>query len=115
MQSNNADLNITMHDGTKMKSTQLQPNQATTYLGVTFQVNGDQAIQTSIIKEKANKISRKLNCCHIPYYYGHIYQLCSINPKLTYPLVTSSLNNKQLKSIHSIIDTELINYVDLNY
>ena len=103
MKSTQEELNITMHNGTKIKSTQLQPNQATTYLGVTSQVDGDQSAQTSVIKKKANNISKKLNCCHIPYYYGHIYQLSLIIPKLTYPLVASSMSNKQLKSIQSII------------
>ena len=44
----------------------------------------------------------------MPNYYGHIYQLCSINPKLTYPLVSASMSNKQLKSIHSIIHPSVI-------
>ena len=103
VKSTQEELNITIHDGTKIQSSQLQPNQSTTYLGVTSQVDGDQYAQTSVIKKKANNISRKLNCCHIPHYYGHIHQLCSINPKLTYPLVASSMSNKQLRSIQSII------------
>ena len=72
------------------------------------QVNEDQAAQNFIMKEKANKTSRELNCCHMPHYYVHIHQLCSINPKLTYPLVASLFNNKQLKSIHSIINPSVI-------
>ena len=44
----------------------------------------------------------------MPHYYGHIHQLCSINPKLTYPLVASSMSNKQLKSIQSIIHPSVI-------
>ena len=83
MQSKKDELTITMHNGTKTQSTQLQPNQVTTYLGGNFQVAGDESAQTSMIKMKANNISRKLNCCHTPRYYGHIHQLCSINPKLT--------------------------------
>ena len=78
MQETKEKLNITMHDGSKMKSTQLQPNQSTTYLGVTSQVGGNQSVQTTILKKKANKISRKFNCCHMPHYCGHIHQLCSI-------------------------------------
>ena len=108
MQETKEELKITMHDGTDMKSTQLQPNQATTYLGVTSQVDGNQSAQTTILKQKANKISGKLNCCHMPHYYGHVHQLCSINAKLTYPLVASSMNNKQLKSIHSFIHPSVI-------
>ena len=66
MQETKEELNITMHDGTKMKSTQLKPNQVTIYLGVTSQVDGNQSAQTTILKNKVNKISRKLNCCHMP-------------------------------------------------
>ena len=43
MKSMQEELNITMHDGTRIQSTQLQPNQATTYLGVTSQVDRDQS------------------------------------------------------------------------
>ena len=81
MKSTQEELNNTIHDGTKIQSTQLQTNQAITYLGVTSQVDGDQSAQTSV-KKKANNTSRKLNCCHMPHYYGYIHQLCSINPKL---------------------------------
>ena len=97
MQKTKEELKITIHEGTKMKSTQLQPNQTTKYLGVTYQVDGNQSAQATILKKKANKISRKLKCCHMTHYYGHIHQLCSINPKPTYPLVASSMNNKHLK------------------
>ena len=45
MKSTQEELKITMNDGTKIQSTQLQPNQATTYLGVTSQVDGDQSAQ----------------------------------------------------------------------
>ena len=44
----------------------------------------------------------------MPHYYGHIQQLCSINPKLTYSLVVSSMNNKLLKLIHSLIHPSVI-------
>ena len=108
MQTTNEELNITMHDRTKMHSTQLQPNQYTTYLGVTSQVDGNQAAQTTLLKQKANRISRKLICCHMPHYYGHIHQLCSINPKVTYPLVASSMTNTQLESIHRLIHPSVI-------
>ena len=97
-----------MHDGSKIQSTQLKSDQAIIYLGVTSQVDGDQSVQTAVVKKEANNISRKLNCCHMPHYYAHIHQLCSINPKLTYPLVSSSMNNKQLKSIQSIIRPSVI-------
>ena len=94
MQETKETLKITMHDGTEMKSTQLQPNQATNYLGVTSQVDGNKYTHITILKQKANRISRKLNCCHMSHYYGHIHQLCFINPKLTYPLISSSMNKK---------------------
>ena len=91
-----------------MKSTQFQPNQSITYLGVISLINGYQTVQNVIFKEKANKLSRKLNCCRMSHYYAHIHELFSVNPKLTYPLVSSSLNNKQLQSIHSIIHPSVI-------
>ena len=50
----------------------------------------------------------------MPNYYGHIHQLCSINPKLTYPLVASSMSNKQLKSIQSIIHPSVIASKEFN-
>ena len=59
IKSTEEELNITMHDGSKIQSTQLKPNQATTYLGVTSQVDGDQSAQTAVIKKKVNNISRK--------------------------------------------------------
>ena len=52
MKSTQEELNITMHDGTKIQSTQLQTNQAITYLGVTSQVDGDQSAQTSVKKRQ---------------------------------------------------------------
>ena len=52
MKSTQEELKITMNDGTKIQSTQLQPNQATTYLGVTSQVDGDQSAQTAVIKRR---------------------------------------------------------------
>ena len=114
MQETKEELSITMYDGSKIKSTQLQPNQATTYLGVTSKVDGKQSAQTKCLKQKAKKISRKLNCCHMPHYYGHIQQLCSINPKLTYSLVVSSMNNKLLKLIHSLIHPSVIASKEFN-
>ena len=50
----------------------------------------------------------------MPHYYAHIHQLCSINPKLTYPLVASSMSNKQLQSIHSIIHPSVIASKEFN-
>ena len=94
MQETKETLKITMHDETEMKSTQLQPNQVTTYLGVTSQVDGNKSTHTTILKQKAHRIRRKLNCCHMSHYYGRIHQLCFINPKLTYPLIASSMNKK---------------------
>ena len=41
MQSEQDELKITMHDITKIQSAQLQPNQVTTYLGTTSQVDVD--------------------------------------------------------------------------
>ena len=53
IKSTEEELKITMHDGTKIQSTQLQPNQTTTYLGVTSQVDGDKSAQTTVIKKSS--------------------------------------------------------------
>ena len=55
MKTTQKELNITMYDGIEIQSTQLQPNQATTYLGVTSQVDGDQSTQTSVIKKEGKQ------------------------------------------------------------
>ena len=52
MKSTQEELKITINDGTKIQSTQLQPNQATTYLEVTSQVDGDQFAQTAVINRR---------------------------------------------------------------
>ena len=52
MQETKKGLNITMHDWFKIKSTQLQPNQATTYLEVTSEVDANQSAQTTILEGK---------------------------------------------------------------
>ena len=44
----------------------------------------------------------------MPHHYCHLYQQCSINPKLSYPLLASSLTNKQLDSIHKTIYPSVI-------
>ena len=99
IQSKHDEINITIHDGTKMKSTQPINNISRSNF-----LSRLRSIRSNFNnKKESKKISRKLNCCHMTQYCGLLHQLCSINPKLTYPLVTSSLNNKQLKSIHSII------------
>ena len=54
----------------------------TTYLGVTSKLDGSQNKQYKIIKESAEKISRKLTIIHLKYYMGYTYYQCSINSKL---------------------------------
>ena len=44
----------------------------------------------------------------MPHYYGNLYQQCSINPKLSYPLLASSLTDKQSDSIQKIIHSSVI-------
>ena len=83
----------------KISSKQLNPNIPSTYLGVTSQIDGDQTAQLSKLLESAKELSRKLSTCHMPSHYGHLYQQCSTNPKRSYPLLASSLSDKQLDSI----------------
>ena len=81
-----------MHDGSKIKSTQLQPNQSTTYLGITSQVDGDQSAQTEVIKKKANNISRKSKCCHMPHYHAHVRKRIILPDDLSIGLI-KKINN----------------------
>ena len=46
--------------------------------------------------------------CHMPPRYSHLYQECSINPKLFYPLLASLISDKQLDSIQKIIHPSVI-------
>ena len=66
------------------------------------------------MKENIDKLNQKLSSCHITHYYGYIYQIFSIIPNLSYPLVLSSLSNKQLKSIHRIIHPSIIASKEFN-
>ena len=84
-----------------IKSKHLQPNIPTTYLGVTSQVNGEQLAQTNELCAKVKKINCKLCCSYLLHYYGHIYQQCVSNLKLSYQLVYSStvaISTKILKT-----------------
>ena len=44
----------------------------------------------------------------MPHHYGHLHQQCTINPKLSYPLLASSLTDRQIESIHKIIHPSVI-------
>ena len=35
------------------------------------------------------------------HYYSYVYNNCSIMPRITYPLATTSLSNKQFKKLHA--------------
>ena len=35
------------------------------------------------------------------HYYSHVYNNCSIIPRITYPLAATSLSNKQFKKLHA--------------
>ena len=100
--------------GNKIPSQKLNPNIPSTYTGVTSQIDGDQSAHLSKLQESAKDISRKLSTCHIPHQYGHIYQQCSIDPKLSYPLLASFLTDKQIDSIHKLIHPLVIASKGLN-
>ena len=82
-------------------SNQLQPHEPATYLGVTSQVNGSQEAQYREILQKTEQSARKLSNTHMSHYYSHVYNNCSIIPRITYPLAATSLSNKKFKKLHS--------------
>ena len=53
-------------------------------------------------------MSRNLCCSHLSHYNGHIYQQCVSNPILSYPLVASSMSDKQIDKIQQIIHPQVI-------
>ena len=108
MQTTTQKLWITTPSGNKIPSNKLNPNTPSTYLGVTSQIDGNQSEQLSKLLESAKDLSRKLSTCHMPHQYGHLYQQCSINPKLSYPLLASSLSDRQIESIQNIIHPSVI-------
>ena len=51
----------------------------------------------------------------MPHHYGHLNQQSSINPKLSYPLLASSLTDKQLDSIEKTIHPSVITAKGFNW
>ena len=82
-----------------ISSKQMNTSSPTTYLGVTSQPDGSQDAQYKRIKESAEKISKTLTIIHLTHYMGHTHYQCSINSKLGYPLVATSLRKKTVKFI----------------
>ena len=99
---------ITTPTGKNIPSKQLNTSIPSTYLEVTSQIDGDQIAQLSKLIKSAKELSKKLSTCHMPPQYGYLYQECSINLKLSYPLLASSLSDKQLDSIQKIIHPSVI-------
>ena len=56
------------HKTSKIASKQMNTSSPTTYLGVTSQPDGSQDAQYKIIKESAEKISRKVITIHLTHY-----------------------------------------------
>ena len=108
MQKTKHNLWITTPSGSKIPSQQLDQNAPSTYLGVTSQIDGDHTTQLSKLRESVKELSKKLSTCHMPHHYGHLYQQYFINPKLSYPLLTSSPTDKKLDSIQKIIHPSVI-------
>ena len=86
----------------KHPSKQLQPHEPATYLEVTSQVNGSQEVQYRELLAKAEQSARKLSTTHMSHYYSRVYNICSIIPRLSYPLAVTSLNSKQLTKLHVV-------------
>ena len=57
---------------------------------------------------KASRMSRNSCCSHVSHYNGHIYQQCASSPILSYPLVASSMSDKQINKIQQIIHPRVI-------
>ena len=96
------------HKESNIASKQMKTSSPTTYLGLTSQPDGSQNAQYKIIKESAEKTSRKLTIIHLTHYMGHTYYQCLINSKLGYPLVSTSLRNKQINSIYKVFHPTVI-------
>ena len=90
---------ITTPTGKNIPSKQLNTSIPSTYLEVTSQIDGDQTAQLSKLIKSSKELNKQLRTCHMPPRYGQFYQECFINPKLSYPLLASSLSDKQLYSI----------------
>ena len=101
IKESNHPLNFLDECGNTIPSKQLQPHEPATYLGVTYQVNGSQKAQYRELLEKTEQSARKLSNTHITHYYSHIYNNCSIIPRITYPLAATSLTSKQFKKLYA--------------
>ena len=42
------------------------------------------------------------------HYYSHVNNNCSIIPRITYPLASTSLNSKQFKKLHAALHPAVI-------
>ena len=56
------------HKESKIAFKQMKISSPTTYLGITFQPDGSKDAQLKIIKESAEKISRKVITIHLTHY-----------------------------------------------
>ena len=79
---------ITSPQWKKIESTRLLVDKASTYLGVTSQVNRKYLKQQEALKKSAKAECKKLVTCHFTHYVAHMCQACSINPTLSYPFDT---------------------------
>ena len=82
---------------------QLNSHESMTFLALITQINVSLQTQTSHLIKIAHSFSRILVSNHIHQYYTHTFQKWYINPKLTYPLASSSITNQQLNSIQKKI------------
>ena len=101
-------LNFLGDNGENIPSKQLQPHEPATYLGVTSQVNGSQTAQYRELHTKAEQCARKLSSTHMSHYYSHVYNNCSIIPRITYPLAATSLTSKHFQKLHASLYPSVI-------
>ena len=90
--------------------TQWNPNEISTYLGVTSKMNGRQEDQLIEFLQRVSELDRQLCINNISPQYGHQYQQWSITPTLSYSLTASSLSDEQIERIHKIIHQNIVAY-----
>ena len=108
LNNNKETITFLSENNIQVHSQQLSPNNAIKYLGVISQLNGKQIAITTLIRQVVDSLSRTIASIHLPHYYAHIFHQCKVNPKLNYPLATTSMSDEQIKIIHRRIHPEVI-------
>ena len=70
------------------------------YLGSTFSIDGSSIHQFKLIKQDAQGGANTLTSNPFNRLQAALYLNCHLNPKIHYPLSTSTISNEQAKQIH---------------